>query len=150
MYLCELLHEELLLLLRLLRAAQRAYWREPTGDEWQDGQRAAMLVLVRIVQIGKRLRQHANRWYAEQCLRNELAWLWVDQFGADAEVPEEAEVWLSRLDIPPHYERQILKRLGAEAKWGYELPRPFRRLYARWQRGEVYPDVRAPQPRASA
>lgn len=134
--LCQLLREELRLLLRLLRATQQSYWQAPSGFDWEPRHRAAMQVLERILHICAALRHRANRWYAEVCLREALLDLWTECFGPQVSVGRWWK-WLLPVEVPEKAERRIAKRLAWEQAKGQEIPEQFLDLLAAWERGEL-------------
>jgi hypothetical protein len=131
--LCALLLEELRLLLRVMRAAQRAFWKQKKG--WWGYHVAAALVLKRVLHVCAALRKRANRFYAEQCLREALRLLWVEQFGPRVSPPEEVQQWLcQRADVPAKEETIILRCLLREREQGQEPPAHLAWLVAAWER----------------
>ncbi len=104
--LCLLLKEELRLLVRLLLAAQRAFWIAPESQEWQARHLAAAIVLVRITQICARLRERGSRFLAEECLREQMRALWEELFGPRT------------LDLAPTWIAERLQPLENVRPWG--------------------------------
>jgi hypothetical protein len=136
--LCELLGQELRLLLRLLRAAMRAYQNPKMQMLWEDRHRAVTLVLVRVLQISARLRERGKHFLAEECVRWELMRLWYDQFGPNLPPPG----WLHRQmrpqdDIKPWGQRCMLEHLLDEHAKGRPIPPALADFFAAWQRGEI-------------
>ncbi len=136
--LCELLGQELRLLLRLLRAAIRAYQNPKMEMLWDDRHRAVTLVLVRVLQIGARLRERGSHFLAEECARWELMRLWYDQFGENLPPPG----WVHRLMRPQEEikgwgQRRMLKHLLEEQSLGRPIPPALADFFAAWQRGEL-------------
>jgi hypothetical protein len=138
-WLCERLGEELRLLIRLIRATQRFYWK-PVKEwpergawmrEWYDRHRAVVLVLLRIVHICARLRKRGTPWYAAECLRWQLRLVWVDLFGPN--VPQTSGVckWMQAQEVPEEIEQIITIRLLWER--GHVLPSFFEELVASWE-----------------
>ena len=122
--LCDLLLEELRLLLRVMRAAQRAFCKQRKG--WWQYHVATAVVLKRVLHVCAALRKRANRYYAEQCLREALRLLWVDQFGRAVAPPEEMQQWLcQRADVPAKEEAYIVRCLLREQAEGHPIPEIF-------------------------
>ena len=139
--LCERLFEELRLLIRLIRATQRWYWK-PVQEwperaawlrEWYDRHFAVVQVLLRIVHICARLRQRGTPWYAAECLRWQLRLLWGDLFGPN--VPQTSAVckWMQPQPLPEEIEQIIAIRLLWERERGLALPSLFEALVAEWE-----------------
>ncbi len=139
--LCERLFEELRLLMRLLRATQRCYWK-PVKDwperaewmrAWYDRHFAVVQVLLRIVHICARLRKRGTSWYASECLRWQLRRLWEDLFGPN--VPQTSAVckWLLPQELPEEIEQIITIRLLWERERGQPVPSFFAELVAFWE-----------------
>ncbi|HEY7127401.1 MAG TPA: hypothetical protein VH540_25945 [Ktedonobacterales bacterium] len=119
--LCDLLLVELRLLLRVMRAAQRAFWKQKKG--WWHFHRAAALVFKRVLHVCAELRKRANRFYAEQCVREALRLLWEDQFGPNLPAPSEVHQWLrQRADVPEQAEPGMLRCLLQEQAQGHPTP----------------------------
>ncbi len=79
--------------------------------------------IKRVLHVCAALRKRANRYYAEQCLREALRLLWVEQFGPNVTPPEEMQQWLcQRADVPEKEEAYILRCLLREREQGHEPP----------------------------
>jgi hypothetical protein len=125
--LCALLFEELRLLLRVMRGAQRAFWKQKPW--WWTYHVAAALVFKRVLHVCAALRKRANRYYAEQCLREALRLLWEDQFGPNVPAPSEVHKWLrQRNDVPPRDEAVLVRCLLREQAQGHPIPAIFEEL----------------------
>ncbi len=119
--LCDLLFDELRLLLRVTRAAQRAFWKQK--QDWWQYHRATALVFKRVLHICAALRKRANRYYAEQCLREALRLLWEDQFGPHVPAPGEIHRWLrQRANVPDKARARMLRCLLREREQGQKPP----------------------------
>jgi hypothetical protein len=86
-------------------------------------------VLKRVLHVCAALRKRANRFYAEQCLREALRLLWVEQFGPRVSPPEEVQQWLcQRADVPAKEETIILRCLLREQAEEHPIPEIFAAL----------------------
>ncbi|HEY7126860.1 MAG TPA: hypothetical protein VH540_23180 [Ktedonobacterales bacterium] len=139
--LCARLFEDLRLLIRLIRATQRHYWK-PVKEwperaawlrEWYARHRAVVLVLLRIVQICARLRRRGTPWFAAECLRWQLRLVWADLFGPN--VPQTSAVckWILPQALPDEIEQIITIRLLWERERGLALPSFFEEMVAAWE-----------------
>jgi hypothetical protein len=137
--LCLRLGAELRLLFRLIRASQNAFWRRL--KRWPDYHRAVVIVARRLMQINAELSRRGTRFFAEQCMREQLRLLWVELFGPN--VPPTSGVWrclCQREDVPPTIQGQMLWVLLQERAQGAAVPAPFQEtLIAAWERGELEP-----------
>ncbi len=139
--LCERLGEELRLLIRLIRATQRYYWKpekEWPGRgawmrEWYARHHAVVLVLLRIVHICARLRKRGTPWFAVECLRWQLRLVWEDIFGPN--VPQTSAVckWMQPQQLPDEIEQIITIRLLWERERGLPPPSFFVEMVAFWE-----------------
>jgi hypothetical protein len=120
-----LLGEELRLLVRLLRAAQLMFRRDPLGEAWQPAHHAAMTVLLRLAQISAEMRQRGSRFFPEECLRWQARKVW-DELFAGASAPDPVAKWLKPMkEIRPWGKFRLTRHLLREQEAGRPIPAPF-------------------------
>ncbi|HEY7125418.1 MAG TPA: hypothetical protein VH540_15800 [Ktedonobacterales bacterium] len=125
------LGDELRLLVRLLRAAQQIFRRDPLGEEWHAAHHAAMVVLLRLAQISAVLRHRGSRFLPEECLRWQARKVW-DELFAGAGAPKPVAKWLEPMQMKPWGPYRITIHLLHEQAAGRPIPAPFVERFPRW------------------
>ncbi len=121
----QLYGDELRLLVRLLRAAQLIFRRDPLGEAWQPAHHVAMVVLLRMVQMSAEMRQRGSRFFPEECLRWQARKVW-DELFAGASAPDPAATWLKPMKvIKPWGKFRMTRHLLREQAAGRPIPAPF-------------------------
>jgi hypothetical protein len=127
-----LIGDELRLLIRLLRAAQQIFRRAPLSEEWLPAHQAAMVVLLRLVQISAELRQRGSRFLAEECLRHQARVVWNELF-ARIPPPEPARKWLQPMrEIKLWGKYRMTRHLLREQEAGRPIPAPVAERFQVW------------------
>ena len=128
--LCEWLGNEVRVLARVLRAAQRAYWRG--DDDWKKRYLAAVILILRVLQLCRELRRRAGRWFAQECLREQLRLLWGYLFGPTLPMHPIVETLLTPAPVSAFHRERTLAHLQQEQADGRAVPPPFAPLLAAW------------------
>jgi hypothetical protein len=127
-----LIGDEMRLLVRLLRAAQQMFRRAPLSEGWLPAHQAAMVVLLRLVQISAELRHRESRFLAEECLRWQARKVW-DELFARIPPPEPARKWLAPMaEIKPWGKYRMTRHLLREQEAGRPIPAPVRERFEVW------------------
>ncbi len=134
---CRRLLDELPLLIRLMRKAQRAYWK--SNPLWKVCHQAAAIVLLRIVRMCKTLRRQSTAWFTHVCLRWAFRVVWGNLFAGDNRRSPEAEEQLKPLPMTVSHERAAFAFLMREGRESAEPPPPFELVLARWLVGDLPP-----------
>jgi hypothetical protein len=130
----ERLHDELRLLLRLLRAAMLAYRLNQEGTQWEACHRAAVVVLLRLAQISAVLRGRGSRSLAQECLRAQARVVWAELFGGKVPVPGAVYKRMQAVqEVKPWGWWKLKRHLAEERAAGHPLPPPVEDFEATWQ-----------------
>jgi hypothetical protein len=130
--LCQMLLDDVLLVVRLLRGAIYSYGKR--DSHWQLYHQAAAVVLTRLFVLWVELRRATDGWVAQVCLRWALRETWKTLFGADVALPE----LLMPVRMTVQREREVLHLLIKKGHVREPVrPAPLAEIMARWAAGDL-------------